>query len=223
MDEFTSVVDRTVARIGSAALAKTVRQRQQRFIAVTCHEDVEEWLQPDWVFRPAEGTFLWRSLQKRPPLALTLFRSSPQAWQLFKPHHYLSSSLAPGAQCFLAVWESQPVCFSAWIPFFGSGPKTKREHRTVTLPDYQGVGIGNAVSARVASMWKGLGLRAISTTTHPAMIQARLRSPLWRMHRSPSLGGRGDKIRHATDRLTAGFEYIGPPMPEKEARLLCFG
>src|SRR5262249_52160292 len=33
MDEFTSVVDRTVAQIGSAALAKTVRQRGQKFIA----------------------------------------------------------------------------------------------------------------------------------------------------------------------------------------------
>jgi ABC-type ATPase with predicted acetyltransferase domain len=59
VDEFSSVVDRTVAQIGSAALAKTVRRRGQRFVAVTCHEDVEEWLQPDWIFRPASrgGSF----------------------------------------------------------------------------------------------------------------------------------------------------------------------
>ena len=50
MDEYTSVVDRTVAQIGSAALAKVVRQRNQRFIAVTCHDNVEAWLNPDWVF-----------------------------------------------------------------------------------------------------------------------------------------------------------------------------
>ena len=54
-DEYTSVVDRTVAQIGSAALAKTVRQRGQQFVAVTCHEDCEAWLQPDWVYRPAEN------------------------------------------------------------------------------------------------------------------------------------------------------------------------
>src|SRR6185312_9314192 len=48
IDEFTSVVDRTVAQIGSAAVAKTVRRREQKLIAVTCHEDVEEWLTPDW-------------------------------------------------------------------------------------------------------------------------------------------------------------------------------
>ena len=47
VDEFTSVVDRTVAKIGSCAIAKTVRRRNQRFVAVTCHEDVEQWLQPD--------------------------------------------------------------------------------------------------------------------------------------------------------------------------------
>src|SRR5262249_47030182 len=53
MDEYTSVVDRTVAQIGSAALARTVRQRGQRFVAVTCHEDVIDWLQPDWIYCPA--------------------------------------------------------------------------------------------------------------------------------------------------------------------------
>src|SRR5690606_18854552 len=52
VDEFTSVVDRQVAQIGSAALAKAIRRRNQKFIAVTCHEDVEAWLDPDWVFRP---------------------------------------------------------------------------------------------------------------------------------------------------------------------------
>jgi ABC-type ATPase with predicted acetyltransferase domain len=47
-DEFTSVVDRTVAQIGSAALARTVRRRPGlQFVAVTCHEDVEPWLTPD--------------------------------------------------------------------------------------------------------------------------------------------------------------------------------
>lgn len=57
VDEFTSVVDRTVAQIGSCALAKTVRRRGQRFVAVSCHDDIEEWLQPDWVYLPAERRF----------------------------------------------------------------------------------------------------------------------------------------------------------------------
>lgn len=49
-DEFTSVVDRTVAQIGSFAVQKAVRKTDKKFIAVGCHYDVEEWLMPDWVF-----------------------------------------------------------------------------------------------------------------------------------------------------------------------------
>lgn len=52
VDEFTSVVDRDVAKIGSAAIAKTVRRRNQQFIAVACHYDIIEWLEPDWIFHP---------------------------------------------------------------------------------------------------------------------------------------------------------------------------
>jgi energy-coupling factor transporter ATP-binding protein EcfA2/GNAT superfamily N-acetyltransferase len=220
-DEYTSVVDRTVAQVGSAALAKTVRQRRQQFVAVTCHEDVESWLQPDWVFRPAENTFAWRRLRRRPPVALDIVRCSASAWPLFAPHHYLSHALARGAVCFLAAWKDRPVAFSAWLPFVGSGPKARREHRTVTLPDYQGAGIGNALSGFVASLWAGLGYRALSTTTHPAMIRARLHSPHWRMHRPPSLArGHDGRLRHATNRLTAGFEYTGPTLPRPLGEVL---
>ena len=220
-DEYTSVVDRTVAQIGSAALAKTVRQRSQQFVALSCHEDVADWLQPDWTYRPAENLFTWRRLRRRPSLALYVLRVSTSAWPLFAPHHYLSHALAKSAVCFLASWRDHPVAFSAWLPFVGAGPKTRREHRTVTLPDYQGVGIGNALSDLIASLWAGLGYRAISTTTHPAMIRARQRSSNWTMHRAPSFAARHEgRLRHATTRLTAGFRYVGAPMPFAAAKAL---
>lgn len=49
-DEFTSVVDRTVAQTASAAVAKAVRKANKRFVAVSCHRDVADWLQPDWIY-----------------------------------------------------------------------------------------------------------------------------------------------------------------------------
>jgi hypothetical protein len=56
------------------------------------------------------------------------------------------------------------------------------------------------------------------------MIQARLRSPLWRLRRSPSLASGRERrlrgLRHALTRLTAGFEYIGPALPTFLARAL---
>jgi ABC-type dipeptide/oligopeptide/nickel transport system ATPase subunit len=50
-DEFTSVVDREIAKVSAFAISKAVRrQKEKRFIAVTCHYDVVDWLDPDWVF-----------------------------------------------------------------------------------------------------------------------------------------------------------------------------
>jgi GNAT superfamily N-acetyltransferase len=219
-DEFTSAVDRTVARIGAHAMAKAVRMRRLHFIALTCHEDVEPWLQPDWVCRPAESLFSWRLLRRRPAIALDVVRCQASAWRLFAEHHYLSHAHNPRAVCFLASWQSRPVAFTSWLPLLGRGRPGRREHRTVTLPDYQGAGIGNALSAFIAGLWKALGLRAVSTTTHPALIASRRHSPLWRITREPSLALRGDRLLHATTRLTAGFEYVGPPQPVVLARLL---
>jgi len=48
-DEFTSVVDRQVAQTASMAINKAVHKSGKQFIAVSCHYDILEWLQPDWV------------------------------------------------------------------------------------------------------------------------------------------------------------------------------
>lgn len=49
-DEFTSVVDRKVAQTASLAVSKAVRRAEKQFIAVSCHYDILDWLEPDWVF-----------------------------------------------------------------------------------------------------------------------------------------------------------------------------
>lgn len=49
-DEFTSVVDRNVAETMCIATARTVRAKDKKFIAVSCHRDILQWLEPDWVF-----------------------------------------------------------------------------------------------------------------------------------------------------------------------------
>lgn len=219
-DEYTSVIDRQVAQIASAAIARTVRARNLQFIAVSCHSDILEWLQPDWTYEPAENLFRWRSLQRRPPINLEIVRCSPSAWTLFAPHHYLTAELSPYSQAWLASIRGQPVAFSSWLHFFGRGQPAKREHRTVCLPDYQGVGIGNTLSKTIASMWKALGYRALSTTTHPGMTASRTRSTDWQMTRAPALSGAKDSIAHANTRLTAGFAYVGPPMSQIQAKAL---
>ena len=52
-DEFTSVVDRQVAQTACLAISKAVKRSGKHFVAVSCHYDILEWLQPDWVFDTA--------------------------------------------------------------------------------------------------------------------------------------------------------------------------
>jgi GNAT superfamily N-acetyltransferase len=208
-DEYTSVVDRTVAQVGSHALQKTVRGRGQQFIALTCHEDVEAWLNPDWVYRPAMNQFQWRLLRRRPDIELEIVQVGHETWRLFSPHHYLNTGVHRAASCFVALWDQRPVAFSAWLPQL-TRQGGKREHRTVVLPDFQGAGIGHALSTRLAAHWRALGYRASSTTTHPAFIASRARDPRWRLVRAPSLMRPERGRHHAVTRLTAGFVYVGP-------------
>src|SRR5690606_16358303 len=73
VDEFTSVVDRTVAQIGSAAIAKAVRRRGGRFIAVACHYDIADWLEPDWIYEPHTARFA-RDRLRRPDIEIAVRR-----------------------------------------------------------------------------------------------------------------------------------------------------
>jgi GNAT superfamily N-acetyltransferase len=232
IDEFTSVVDRTVARIGSAAIAKTVRRLRKnsshrgcRFVAVSCHYDVVDWLCPDWIYEPASDTFQWRCERRRPRITLEIRRVHRKAWRLFSHHHYLSTTLNPASKCFVAFYEAQPAAFTAVLSFPHPIRSGWREHRTVCLPDFQGAGIGNALSEYVAGLFKATGKPYRSTTSSPAMILHRARSPLWKMIRRPSMvrnqkhGGLNTNCRSSHGRLTASFEYFGPNITHHGFRL----
>ncbi|HEY2586220.1 MAG TPA: GNAT family N-acetyltransferase [Tepidisphaeraceae bacterium] len=220
-DEFTSVVDRTVARIASAAVSKAIRSGtvNVRFVAVTCHYDVVRWLGPDWVL-DMSGPSLSRGRVRCPPIALEITRCDRSIWSLFERHHYLTGSLHRGAACFLARFEDRPAAFAAVLPFPHPRRPGWREHRLVCLPDFQGVGIGSALSDFVASCYVATGKPYFSTTSHPAMIHHRAKSPLWKMHRAPAPVSRHARSSRDTTcmadsnsrgRVTAGFEYVGPP------------
>lgn len=228
VDEFTSVIDRTVAKIGSATVAKTVRRRGGQFVAVTCHPDVEAWLDPDWTYSTADHSFAWRSLRGRPSIDLEIARVHHSAWTLFAHHHYLSAQHNKAAWCFCAFIGGQPVSFQSYMPFVGrlsGGGLARRGHRSVTLPDYQGVGANNALLTTCASMWKGLGYRVFRNTGHPAEIAIASRSKEWVMTRAPRLSARdgGGRTSHAGTRNVASFEYTGPRMDHIEAEALLSG
>lgn len=58
-DEYTSVVDRDVARSMSLCVSKAIRAQNRKFIAVTCHSDIAEYLTPDWIFDTNQMQFFF--------------------------------------------------------------------------------------------------------------------------------------------------------------------
>ncbi len=213
-DEFTSVVDRTVAQIGAAAVAKSIRQGTIpcRFVAVTCHYDVAPWLEPDWVVDMQARTCQRRRL-RRPLVELALHRVRHALWRAFAPHHYLSGSLSKLARCYAAWWRGEPVSFCATLPIIG-----RRGHwrisRMVTLPDYQGLGIGMRVAEAVCDIHRVQGHRVNVTASHPAVLWHCQRSPRWRLVRALPSGSASARrlianYRGSAGRAVASFEYLG--------------
>jgi ABC-type ATPase involved in cell division len=234
VDEFTSVVDRQVAHIGSIAVAKHIRKRERKFVAVTCHYDVIEWLQPDWILEPATMTFRWRSVQRRPEINVEIARVDYSAWQLFAPFHYLTKELHRAANCFVLFADGEPASFAGVL--HRPHPKVddiKGVSRLVTLPDYQGLGLAMIIVDKLGALYKDLGQRLRTYPAHPSLVRSFDRSLNWHMEKKPgsfsplvgrssSLGGVGirstlpDKGRNMGGRPCAVFEYVGATANDKE-------
>jgi hypothetical protein len=105
------------------------------------------------------------------------------------------------------------VNFCATLPVI-----TKKNHRRftriVTLPDYQGIGIGMRAVAAVATLHRAEGLRINVTSSHPALIRHCRNSLLWKTVSVKKTGGQKASTRFPAYRSAAGrsvvsFEYIG--------------
>jgi len=185
IDEFTSVVDRQVAKVASHTVQKAIRRRKRQLIAVSCHYDIIEWLQPDWVYQPHTRDFARRRLRRHPDLQLTLHPINKAVWSAFKQYHYMSSSLATGARCIGGFIDGQCVAFASWRHF--PHPKARnimQGHRLVVLPDYQGLGIGGRMDDWIGQYLYDKGYRYHNVIAHPAMIAYYSRSPRWTLLRA---------------------------------------
>jgi len=101
---------------------------------------------------------------------------------MFKNHHYLDDKISKATRCWIGVWNGNIVCFGASMAMpSGSIKNAWRGHRTVVLPDYQGMGIGVRFSNAIAQLHLDDGKRYFSRTAHPRMGFYRENSPLWKL------------------------------------------
>lgn len=219
MDEFTSVVDRNVAKIGSHAVAKAVRTRKRKFVAVSCHDDIVDWLQPDWVIEPHFERFSWRLVQRRPPIELRFKRCKTDDWQMFAHHHYLTASIHRAAKCWLVYVNGALAAFCSTLHYPNAHHKNlTRMHRMVVLPDYQGIGLGIHIPRVIASIAVANGRRVHAGTTHPALARMLAKSQDWDLLRKPEIASEQRGLTHIKRqfRRVANFHYVGPAHSDPE-------
>lgn len=219
VDEFTSVVDRQVAQIASHAVQKHIRRGTKKFVAVTCHYDVIEWLRPDWMYDPSTQKFARGSLRQRPSLPVTISPIPYSAWSIFAPFHYMTATLNRAARCFGLFIGGRLAAFAGMlhrpgthkVPIMGCS-------RLVTLPDFQGLGLAFVLIDKIAAIYKGIGNRVHTYPAHPSLIRGFDKSKMWSMQKKPgSFSAVSMSKIGFGGRPCAVFRYEGPAMERSEA------
>jgi len=128
----------------------------------------------------------------QPDIRITIQRARTQEYAIFSKHHYKSHSINRGCRCFVAHMRivNDPGSLKELVGFVGAisncdakpfpeCPPMYRESRTVTLPDFQGLGIGSRLSDAVGELLIRQGSTWKSKTAHPKFGRYREPSPLW--------------------------------------------
>jgi ABC-type lipoprotein export system ATPase subunit/GNAT superfamily N-acetyltransferase len=235
IDEFTSVVDRDTAKSLALSIRRFYDQRgtDEPLYIASCHRDIIDWLDPDWVYdTDLQVLDFRRSLHRlgtRPRLTLTIKSTTPDYWRYFSKYHYLDTSMSRSVHCYVLLLGDKPIGFHAAIHSTNRDIHSYwRGHRTVILPEFQGMGIGTAFSDAIAEIYVSRGHRYFSKTAHPSFGEHRERSPLWRatstnkksrlgsyllkdgtIRTMPGYGGNAQIALRDAGRICYSHEYIG--------------
>jgi energy-coupling factor transporter ATP-binding protein EcfA2 len=206
IDEWTSVVDRTVAKVMSHCIQKHARKTGKRVVLNSCHYDVIDWLNPDWVIDCNKQTFidrrsLCRDFRRAERLEFGIREIDRYSWRYFSRYHYLTDSVPGGLVRFYGVFHGKEQigfqCFANYVPQKPGMAKLMHSNRTVIHPDYAGFGLGikviNATSLLMSR--KGYDVRAKFSST-PVYL-AMKRQAAWQLENiqrdTPKPGGNMDR------------------------------
>jgi ABC-type transport system involved in cytochrome c biogenesis ATPase subunit len=238
LDEFSSVVDRQIAQIGAGAFAKAWRRTQGRAVLLSCHYDILDWVQPDWVFDTATGQFTRGWLRRRPRIDVELWQTGWEHWPAFEPHHYLKLPRMIAATNYVASVAGAPVAHVAVST--RPGLAEARACRLVVMPEWQGAGVGLRFLDAVCERWRqgenrySKPMKTLFHTSHPGLAAALRRSSNWTQVSAALVGGdrtrsmqtmqasaarKGKPGAHGAGhgghfRAVQGFRYLGEPLCE---------
>lgn len=223
-DEWTSIIDRTVAKVMSHSIQKFARKQNRKIILVSCHADVIEWLDPDWVIDCNEQKFIdrrdlvGRSLRQE-KLNFEIRTADKASWHMFSKYHYLSDNLPGGLNIFYGLFLNDKQigfqAFSEYTPWKGGFSKRiLHSNRTVIHPDYVGLGLGIVLINKTSAMVKDAGYRVMAKYSALPVYRAMLKYKEWvflgSSNFTPSGGGNMNRVTGYRDKVkTYKFEYVG--------------
>jgi ABC-type lipoprotein export system ATPase subunit len=192
IDEWTSVVDRTVAKVMSHCVQKLARRTQKKIVLLSCHYDVVEWLNPDWIIDCNKQQFIDRRLlrpeerSRREKLTFSIQPVDNSCWKNFSKYHYLSNKLASGRNHFFGLFENSNqigfIAFTNYVPWKDkSKPMIMHANRIVVHPDYAGMGLGSHLLNETASHLREThGYEVMIKFSSIPMLKHLLKDSKWR-------------------------------------------
>lgn len=223
IDEWTSVVDRTVAKVMSHCIQKHARKANRRIVLLSCHYDVVDWLNPDWIIDANKQTYadrrlLCRSFKRSEQIKLDIREVDSSTWPYFSRYHYLSHRIPGGHRETFGLFKGSDQigfqCFANYVPHKPGTVMQMHSNRTVIHPDYAGMGLGirliNATSEIMAK--RGFDVRAKFSSTPIYLSMSK--QPCWKLtsvQRATKVNFSGNQERTRGVRLdtkTYSFRYI---------------
>ncbi len=227
VDEFTSVVDRQIAKFGALAFQKSWKRQPGQCVLLSCHYDIIEWVEPDWIFDTATGQYSGRSLWRRPKFDVRIWETNWRYWHLFEPHYYLRLNHMIAGQNYVGAVDGELVAHLCVAP--RPGATECRASRMVVMPEWQGAGIGMRFLNTVCEAWlKGQnryqrGMTTLFHTSHPGLCEGLRRDKKWRQVSAVLYGGSKKRSSQSMAksgmactsgygghmRAVQGFRYVG--------------
>ncbi len=191
IDEWTSVVDRTVGKIMSECIQRWARKCGKRIVLLSCHYDVADWLQPDWIIDANKQSFVDRRLLRRSRKETLTFdvRSIERgSWKYFSKYHYLSDRLPGGHIELYGLFHGADQigfqCFANYVPYRHEDQlygKRKKMHsnRVVIHPDYVGLGLGLKLVNACSQIMHDRGFEVHAKFSAIPLYKSRMHSDRW--------------------------------------------
>lgn len=222
-DEWTSVVDRNVAAAMSHTVQKFARRNSKKIVLISCHYDVLDWLDPDWVIDCNEQKYIDRRNEvggeRKKKMCFDIREIDGSSWKRFSKYHYLSDNVPGGFTFFYGLFLGDKQigfqCFAEYTPW---GDKSKKRilhfNRTVIHPDYVGFGLGMKLINETSKIMLKKGYRVMGKFSSIPVFKAMSKDKSWVLKNesffTPS--GGGNMIRKTSFRnkvKTWSFEYVG--------------